>query len=64
MFLILFLQCRYKTECEELEVSYALNTDINYDKGHGQELVAETDKTTKDKSVYPRLLYIYTTTNF
>ncbi|CAH1732329.1 unnamed protein product [Aphis gossypii] len=46
-------QCKYKSECEELEISYALDTDKNYDKGHGQELAAEMDKTSKDKSSYP-----------
>ncbi|XP_060857041.1 DNA-directed RNA polymerase III subunit RPC5-like [Metopolophium dirhodum] len=46
-------QCKYKSECEELEISYALDTDNNYDKGHGQELAAEMDKTSKDKSSYP-----------
>ncbi|XP_022181333.1 DNA-directed RNA polymerase III subunit RPC5 isoform X3 [Myzus persicae] len=44
---------RYKSECEELEISYALNTDQNYDRGHGQELAVEMDKTSKDKSNYP-----------
>ncbi|XP_026817433.1 DNA-directed RNA polymerase III subunit RPC5-like isoform X2 [Rhopalosiphum maidis] len=46
-------QCKYKSECEELEISYALDTDKNYDKGHGQELAAEMDKMSKDKSNYP-----------
>lgn len=45
-------QCRYKSECGELEVSYALDTDNNYDKSHGQELVVKMDKTSKDKSNY------------
>jgi len=40
-----------------LEISYALDTDKNYDKGHGQELAAEMDKTSKDKSSYPRFIY-------
>lgn len=43
-------QCKYKTECEELELSYALDTDVNYDKAHGQELAAETEKYSKDKN--------------
>lgn len=47
------IQCKYKTECEELELSYALDTDVNYDKAHGQELAVETDKNSKDsKSSY------------
>jgi len=45
-------QCKYKTECEELEISYALDTDVNYDKAHGQELAVEMDKCSKDKSSY------------
>lgn len=49
--MILFLfQCKYKTECEELEISYTLDTDLNYDKGHGQELSVISDKNTKEKN--------------
>jgi len=49
------VKCKYKAECEELEISYALNTDINYDKAHGQQLAAELDKNYKDKTIYNRL---------
>ncbi|XP_060846618.1 DNA-directed RNA polymerase III subunit RPC5-like [Rhopalosiphum padi] len=46
-------KCKYKSECEDLEICYALDTDKNYDKGHGQELAAEMDQTSKDESSYP-----------
>lgn len=55
IFIFFFWQCKYKTECEELELAYALDTSLNYDVGHGQELAVETDKNFKDRSSYPRL---------
>lgn len=57
------LKCKYKVECEELELSYALDTNLNYDKGHGQELAAETDKNSKDKNTYSRLQYYFIINN-
>lgn len=49
--MILFLlQCKYKTECEELELYYALDTDLNHNKSHGQELSVMSDKNTKEKN--------------
>ncbi|XP_050521996.1 DNA-directed RNA polymerase III subunit RPC5 isoform X2 [Daktulosphaira vitifoliae] len=47
-------QCKYKQECEEIDISYALDTDLNYDKGHGQELAADVGgSNSKEKSTYP-----------
>ncbi|XP_050440506.1 DNA-directed RNA polymerase III subunit RPC5 isoform X2 [Adelges cooleyi] len=46
-------QCKYKAECQELELGYALDTDLNYDKAHGQELAVEASGSNpKDKSIY------------
>lgn len=45
-----------KTEYTQLAVSNVFNTVENQDKHHGQELVAETDKTTEDKRSYVWLL--------
>lgn len=39
-------------------MSYTLNTDLNYDKAHGQELAVETDKNTKERNTYPRLITV------
>lgn len=52
-----YLQCKYKPDCEELELAYALDTNLNYDQAYGKELAVETDKSSKDKSSYPRLRY-------
>lgn len=51
---VICFQCKYKMQCEELELSYALDTDSNYDMSHGRELADETDKGSKDKSIYSR----------